>query len=158
MALIWYVRIHRSRLSATNQSQGECLRSVSHSRVHAAGCPPPSHSVYRAVPALTLVRYSQAQTQNVNMAENRQNNGAKKCPTIAHVKGKKKKSDEKKQRKKKELDRAREKMRMNTGESFQRWRELRDLEGLFCWTSKEPCLINVSLYFLTTRLWWRRLQ
>ena len=41
VAVIWF---------ATNQSQGEYLRSVNHSRAYAAASPPPSSSAYWAVP------------------------------------------------------------------------------------------------------------
>ncbi|KAM8772221.1 uncharacterized protein AB9X84_008226 isoform 2-T2 [Acanthopagrus schlegelii] len=52
------------------------------------------------------------------------------APPLPVSKRRKKKSFEEKQCKKKELDRARNKTRINIGASFRRWRELQILQGL----------------------------
>ncbi|XP_036969071.1 uncharacterized protein LOC119027742 isoform X1 [Acanthopagrus latus] len=52
------------------------------------------------------------------------------APPLPISKRRKKKSFEEKQCKKKELDRARNKTRINIGASFRRWRELQILQGL----------------------------
>ena len=50
VAVIWFARIHCSRINTTIQGQGECLRSLNHSREYAVGSPLPCAG---AVPALT---------------------------------------------------------------------------------------------------------
>ena len=83
-----FARIHRSRINTSNLSQGECLRNVNHALAYVAGSPPPSHSVYSAVPlprAVPALTWSD-KTQTVN------NSGeatAEKCPTFGKAKEKK---------------------------------------------------------------------
>ena len=87
----------------------------------------------------------------------------KHAPLLPTSKRRLKKTEEEKQCKNKELDRAREKTRINIRGSFQRWRSCgicKDSRAtqswrLFCWTGKDPCFIDVSFCVLTTRLWWR---
>ena len=118
VAIIWFLRIHRSQISTSNQSQGECLRSdnhLHHSDAYTAGSSPPSHSMYWAVHAPPcrwrtcsyLIRYVQAQT--VNNDGEQTTTEPKNAPPLSTSNRRNKKSDNKKQCKNKELDRAREK-------------------------------------------------
>ena len=74
VAIIWFARIHHSQINTTNQSQGECLRSVNHSCPYAAGSLPPSCSANWAVP----LPHNQAQTQTLNNGG--EQTTAEKCP------------------------------------------------------------------------------
>ena len=67
------------------------------------------------------------QAQIVNNGREETTTEQKNAPPLPTSKRRKKMNDEEKQCKKKELDRAREKTRVNNRASFQRWRELQDL-------------------------------
>ena len=90
---------------------------------HVLGSAPPPH---RCSVCSHLVRYVQPQTVN-NGREQTTTTVLKNAPPLPTSKRRNKKTDKEKQYKKKELDRAREKTRINIGVSFQRWRKLWDL-------------------------------
>ena len=96
------------------------MRSVSHSLAYVAGSPIPSH---RCSVCSYLVRYFQAQTLN-NGREQTTTTEPKNAPPLPMSKRRNKKTDKEKQCKNKEMDRARERTRIDIGASFQRWREL----------------------------------
>ena len=135
VALIWFARIYRSQLSTTNQSQGECPRSVNHSCAYTADKPPgtactgqcPSPTQAQCCPY--LVRYLHAQTAN-NGGEQSTTTELKNAPPLTLSKRRNKNTYNIKQCKKKELDQAREITRIHIGASFQSWRELQDSERL----------------------------
>ena len=119
VTVISFARIHCSWVNTTNQSQGECLGSVNHSRISCWQCPSPAQVQCWLLPGQICSCPNCKQWRRTD-----KNNRDKKCPTI-------KKDDWwRKQCEKKELDRARETTRIHFRASFQRWRELQDLWGL----------------------------
>ena len=127
VAIMWFARLYCFRINNGKESQGECLRSVNHNREHAAGRAPPP----RSARALTWSDGIKLKLQT--MAEGQQGGKIpipRLAPPLPISKRRKKKSFEEKQCKKKELDRARNKTRINIGASFRRWRELQILQGL----------------------------
>ena len=157
VAVIWFARIYSPWLNTTNQSQGEYLRNVNHSRAYAASIPPAS-CTYRAVPLrrageVPALTWSDTFMPTVNNGrEQTTTTEPKNAPPLPMSKRSNKKTEQEKQCKSKELDRVKEKTRIHFRASFQRWRscgicmDSRAKQSLllFCWT--EPCLIWFILF------------
>ena len=126
---IWFARIYLSEINKTNQSQGECLRSVNHARAYTAGSPPPSSNVYStvplpragAVPTLTCSDMFNLKLRNTLVRQqSRKMPHHSPCQREEIVRLKKKSSA-------KRNNWVKEKTRIKIWTSFQRWRELQDL-------------------------------
>ena len=89
VSLIWFARIHRSWLSTANQSQGECLRSVSQACAYTAGSPLPhaAHTGQCPSPAQAQCPLLPDQILSSPNCKRRavNNNRDEKCPTTDHV-------------------------------------------------------------------------
>ena len=128
VSLIWYARIHHSQLNKT-RAKGR-VWEVSIILMHVL---PPSlkQCVLGSAPPLCrcsacchLVRYFQAQTVN-NGGEQTTTTEQKHAPPLPASKRRNRKTDKEKQSKNTELNRAREKTRINNEALFQRWRSCR---------------------------------